>query len=223
MKRRTRNRLYFVLGFLAYFGLLWTLWYTPVVYPLKIFVVLLHEVSHGAVAVATGGRIDAILLDPGEGGVCYCPGGSAFWTLSAGYLGSLGWGVLLVLGADHRRMRGRTLVGLIGVGILLLTALYLRGAFALVFGVLFGLGLAGAARYLPEGPNRTLLRILGITSCLYVLLDIKSDILDRPHLRSDAAMLADLTGVPTLLWGAIWMIAALAIVGWILRWSWRRA
>ena len=223
MNRRTRSRLVFVLAFLAYFAAVWFLWNTPVVYPLKIFVVLLHEVSHAAAALATGGTVEAILLDPSQGGACRCPGGSPFWTLSAGYLGSLGWGAFLILAAESRRVRARTMVATVAGLVLLLTAGYLRGVFAVTFGVLFGLGLAAAARWLGETLNRLLVRVVGMTSCLYVLLDIKSDVLDRPYLRSDAAVLAELTGVPTLLWGLIWLFVAVLVVAWLVRRSWRRA
>ena len=97
MTHQTKRRLAFLAGFVFYFGALWALWDTAFVYPLKIFVVLLHEISHAAVAVATGGTIERIVLDPNQGGACYCPGGSAFLTLSAGYLGSLGWGAYMRL------------------------------------------------------------------------------------------------------------------------------
>lgn len=223
MKPRTRRRALLLGGFALYFGLLWSLWYTPVVSPLKIFVVLLHEISHGVVAIGTGGSIDAIVLDPNQGGACYCPGGSPFLTLSAGYLGSLGWGVLLLLAAGSSRVRARGLVAVAGGLILALTVLYIRGWFGIVYGLLFGAGLVASARLFSEGINRTLIRILGMTSALYVLLDIRSDILQRPHLPSDAAVLADLTGVPTLLWGLLWMTAALLVLWWLLERSWRRA
>jgi len=223
LKPRFRRKLTFLLGFGAYFTVLWLLWSSPVVYPLKVFVVLLHEVSHGMAALATGGTIQRIVLDPGQGGACHCPGGSAFLTLSAGYLGSLLWGTGLVLLAQARRIRPRIVVGVAGGTIVGLTALYLRGAFALGFGLAFGLGLAAAARWLPAGANRILLRALGLTSCLYAVLDIKSDVLERPHLPSDAAMLAELTGVPTLLWGTLWISLALAACGWLVHHTWRRA
>ena len=58
--------------------------------------------------------------------------------------------------------------------------------------------------------NEIVLRIVGLSSCLYAVYDIKDDILDRPELRSDARMLADYTGVPTLLWGVLWIAVALA-------------
>ena len=68
MTNATSRKLRFLAGFAVYFGALWLLWDTPVVYPLKIFVVLLHEASHGMVAVATGGSVHAITLNPQQGG-----------------------------------------------------------------------------------------------------------------------------------------------------------
>ena len=64
---------------------------------------------------------------------------------------------------------------------------------------------------------------LGLTSALYAILDIKSDILDRPHLRSDAFMLSELTGIPTVAWGAIWIAAALAVTFLLFRRAYRQA
>jgi len=43
---------------------------------------------------------------------------------------------------------------------------------------------------------------------LYVFGDIKSDIIERPDLRSDARILSEITGVPTLVWGVFWMFLA---------------
>ena len=76
------------------------LWGTFVVYPFRLFVVFLHEISHGLAAVATGGSIVSIGLSFDEGGVCLTRGGWPFLILNAGYLGSLSWGALfLLLGA----------------------------------------------------------------------------------------------------------------------------
>ena len=105
MEASTKRRLKFLGGFALYFGALWLLWDTVLIYPLKVFVVLLHEISHGAMAILTGGQIDRIVLDPYQGGACYCPGGSAFLTLSAGYLGSLAWGGLLLTLGQSKRVR----------------------------------------------------------------------------------------------------------------------
>lgn len=200
-----------LLGFAAFFAALWLLWNTPAVLPLKLFVVFLHEISHGIAAVATGGRIERIVIELNEGGACYCGGGSPFVTLSAGYLGSLGWGLLLVWLARFER-RAHWTTAAIGVVTALVTLLYVRTAFGFVFGLGVAAALLVAARHLPTPWNARLLYALGLTSALYAILDIKSDILDRPGLDSDARMLAELTGVPTLVWGALWIGSALGVV-----------
>jgi hypothetical protein len=223
MKPLTRRRLAFLSGFALYFGLLWYFWESPVVYPLKIFVVLLHEWSHAVALLATGGTLDRIVLDPYQGGATFGRGGSAFWTLSAGYLGSLLWGGLMVLGAQARRVRPDLLTGIIGGAVVALTLLYVRSPFGLVFGLLFGTTLVASSRYIPSVWNRRVLLTLGLTSCLYAILDIKSDVLDRPQLRSDAHMLAEMTGVPTAVWGVVWIALALFVSFLLFRRAYRDA
>ena len=210
-----KARFLVVAGFAAFFTALWFLWDTWLVTPLKLFVVLLHEISHGLAAVATGGTIDRIVVTPDIGGACYCGGGDAFLTLSAGYLGSLLWGAALVLIAARFGRRSAWITGAIGVFIGLVTVLYVRNPFGLMFGLGFGAALVAAARYLSPAANGRVIWVLGLTSCLYAVLDIKSDVLDRPELRSDARMLAEMTGVPTVVWGGLWIAAAL-FVCWLL-------
>lgn len=211
------SRARFLFGFAGFFALLWLLWDTWVVTPLKLFVVLLHEISHGLAAVATGGGIDRIVITADQGGACYCGGGDAFLTLSAGYLGSLVWGVVLVLLATVLGRRSGWFTALIGVGVGVISALYIRNPFGLAFGLAAAAALMAAARYLSPAANTRILWVLGLTSCLYAVLDIKSDILDRPEMRSDAAMLAEMTGVPTLAWGILWIGAALVICWYLFR------
>ena len=47
------------------------------------------------------------------------------------------------------------------------------------------------------------------TSCLYAVLDIQSDILEKPGVQSDARMLEEETHIPTLIWGLLWISIAL--------------
>jgi hypothetical protein len=218
MKPAQKRRLSFLGGFALYFGSLWFLWETPFVYPLKIFVVLLHETSHAIALVATGGHLDRIVLDPLEGGATYPVidrngnmAGSAFWTLSAGYLGSLVWGAAMVLAARAKRLRADLAIGFLGAVVIALTLFYVRSTFGFVFGLVFGTALAVSGRHFSDLWNRRALLTLGLTSCLYAVLDIKSDVLDRPELESDAHMLATLTGVPTLFWGSLWIAVALGV------------
>ena len=209
-------------GFTAFFVAVWLAWNTPWVLPLKLFVVFLHEISHGLAAIATGGRIDHIVIDMDEGGACYCGGGSPFVTLSAGYLGSLAWGLLFAWLARFDR-RAHWTTAIVGGGTGLITLFFVRSWFGFAFGLAFAAGLLAAARWLSGRWNARILYALGFTSALYAILDIKSDVLDRSGLESDARRLADLTGVPTLIWGVLWIGIALGVVYLVSRRALRRA
>lgn len=220
MNQSQRRRLQLIAALAAYLIALWVLWPTIFIYPLKIFVVFLHELSHALAAAATGGQIASINLDPREGGATWVRGGNRFITLSAGYLGSLLWGLLLLAIARSRPRAARTVVQALGVLMILVTIGYVRGWFGMVFGMLFGIALFAAGRRLRPQAAAAVLSVLGVTSAVYALLDIRSDILLQPGAPSDAAMLAQLTGIPAILWGLLWGAIALAACTLMLRRMW---
>jgi hypothetical protein len=112
---------------------------------------------------------------------------------------------------------------MIGGLVVALTTVFVRNLFGLVFGISFGAVLIGISRRLSPALNRGLLLTLGLTSGLYAILDIKSDVLERPELESDAHMLADLTGISTLAWGLLWITVALVVTGLLFRRAYRQA
>lgn len=217
MKRGTR-RLVRALGIAAGLAALWLLWDTVLLYPLQLLVVLFHEVGHGLAAVATGGEIREIAVTADRAGWCDCPGGDAFVTLSAGYLGSLAFGAALLWAATARAVHGRWVLALLGVLLVGSTVAWVRRPLAVVLGLGAGVALAGAAARLGRRGRAAVLGVLGTTSCLYAVLDIKSDVLDRPGLPSDAAALADLTGVPAVVWGVLWIAVSTVVLALL----WRR-
>jgi Peptidase M50B-like len=192
--------------------LAYVLWETPVVYPLKIFVVFMHEISHGLAALATGGQIERIELSAAQGGLCITRGGSRFLILNAGYLGSLVLGALLVV-AGARSRHDRAILGLIGVVTLLVTVIYVRSLFGFLYGLLAAATLLLVAARLPHTASDVALRVIGAVSCLYAVWDIASDVLLRTVRDSDAGALAELTGVPAVVWGAFWGLLSLAVSG----------
>jgi hypothetical protein len=145
MRKKTRRRLEFLAAFSAYFVAIWLLWPTPVIYPLKLFVVLLHEIGHGLAAIATGGSIDRIAITPDQGGVCYCMGGNALVTLSAGYLGSLAFGVAMIEAPRRGERVSAWALWFLGGLVLAIAALYVRSLFSLAVAGAAGAGLLLAA------------------------------------------------------------------------------
>lgn len=194
------------------------LWNTWAVYPLKILVVFFHELSHGLMAIITGGSIKEIRVVAAQGGVCVTAGGNRFLTLSAGYLGSLTLGGIILVLATRTR-QDQLIATVIGGLIIIISLLFVRPiiSFGILFGLLSGMAMIAAGKYLSEESNDFILKVIGLTSCLYAVLDIKSDVLDRPYLRSDARMLAELTHLPTIFWGLLWItIAFIAAVLFLL-------
>jgi hypothetical protein len=192
------------------------LWDTFVVYPFRVFVVFLHEISHGIAAVLSGGSIESIGLSFDEGGVCRTRGGWPFLILNAGYLGSLLWGAtFLVLG--ERRTRTRTVIALVGVFTLAVTLLYVRTLFGFAYGLAAALALIAVAAKLRPAVSEVLLATIGATSALYAVWDVASDVLLRHSAQSDAAALARLTHVPVVVWGVFWIAASIAVLVYVLR------
>lgn len=198
--------------------LVFALWSTPVLLPLKILIVFFHEAAHGLAAVLTGGSIEALTLSPQQGGMATTRGGNIFLIFSAGYLGSLLIGVVLFLVARHTRY-DRALMALLGLAILALTALYIRDVFPLVSMAVAAAAMLASARFLSQSVNDLLLRIIALTSMIYVPYDIFSDTIARSEMRSDAYMLAERFGGTTILWGGLWLIISLGVIGLCLRYG----
>jgi len=188
------------------------LWFTPAIIPLKILIVFFHELSHAIAAWATGGSVESISLSPQQGGVTVTRGGNVFLQMSAGYLGSLLIGVLVFLVAV-RSHADRLLMGLLGAVMLLVASLFIRDWFALAFTVGTGLVMLASARYMPRDVNDLALRVIGLTSMIYVPMDIFSDTIARSGIRSDAFMLAERFGGATAIWGGLWLLISLAVIG----------
>ena len=192
------------------------LWDTFLVYPFRVFVVFVHEISHGLAAVLTGGAIESIGPSVDEGGVCRTRGGSPFLILNAGSLGSLLWGALfLVLGG--RRTRARGVIAAIGVFTLVVTLLYVRTLFGFGYGLATGMALVAVASRLRPAVSELLLAAIGATSALYAVWDITTDVLLRHSGESDAAALAALTLVPAPVWGVLWIAVSLVVLVAVLR------
>ena len=192
-------------------GLIFMCWSTPFIQPIKLMVVLLHEMSHGLMALASGGTVYDIVITPEEGGSCRSDGGNAALIAAAGYLGSMFFGGMIL-----RASRGGAGVP---VAYALLTLL-LRGAAVTVlhdsYSRTFALTLSGLFIFLgliaPTFVGAFGLRAMGTVSCLYAIFDIYSDILagggGSEKIENDAQTFSNLTGLPVGGVGLAWFLVS---------------
>lgn len=201
--------------------LIYLFWNTPFLYPLKLLVVFFHESSHALATILTGGRVAEMVVVFQQGGHVLSQGGNRFIILNAGYLGSLLWGFLIYLVATFSRADKFTMM-ILGSSIGIITILFVRDWFTLLFGIMVATVMILSARYLHEKINDFVLRLIGLTSMIYVPLDIFSDTLQRSHLVSDARMLAEEYGGATLIWGGIWLLISIFLIVLCLQWTIRK-
>ncbi len=177
---------------------------------------MVFEVSDNAIDEALAGHCDLVLieLNPDGSGLCVTQGGNRFLTVSAGYLGSLCWGGLVLVLASRGR-RDRVLVGTAGALLIAAAVLWIRpaGGFGFLSTCATGAVLLVSARWLAPWANDLVLKLIGLTSCLYVVLDLRAIVTGRMGAGSDAHALAEAMPLPVWLWGLIWLCLALLAFG----------
>jgi len=203
---------FILLGFALYF------WHSTLLLPIKYLTVFFHELSHALAAVLTGGSVLHIEVNSNQGGLAYTSGGIRFIITSAGYLGSLIWGSAILLAAAKTRYDQHITAGL-GILLLLVTAIWVRNLEGVIICALTGFGLLGIAAYSNEKVCDQFLKFLGLTSCFYVLFDIKDDLIDRSIRGSDAYKIAEMLYMPDWLVGLVWLVIAGIITWKVLSWS----
>lgn len=197
-------------------------WDSILVYPIKLFVVLLHEMSHGLMAVLLGGKVISVEISRYIGGhIVYAapPGRLAeILVASSGYLGSMFWGgLILILASKTKKDRYISLA----IGIVTLCLSYYVIKSGELFGIIFTLLFAGlmilSYKYLDDWFHDYMLKFIGLTSCLYVILDIKNDLIERSGIGSDADRIAQLTWIPSIVVGIFWAVLACILLYYILK------
>ena len=186
------------------------LWDNPVLQPIKLLVVLLHEMSHGLMALATGGSVEDIVITPSEGGACETLGGNALLIVSAGYLGSMFFGGILLTSS---RTTGSAAAVYAMLGFLLLGTAFtvLEDQYSRRFALSVAASSILIGAFAPGLLASLLLRAVGTVSCLYALVDIYNDLLtENPSggLRSDAVAFSEITGVAPASVGMGWLVVS---------------
>jgi hypothetical protein len=190
----------------AYAGVIWLLWHTPVLYPFKLLTIYVHELGHALAGLATGAKIDGIEVHANEGGVCHLRGGNMWLILPAGYLGSAVFGSLLVLlGILSLKAALFAKVAAVLLIVALVVSLWWADSW-LTRGIAVGfVALIGFLWWFQNGVGlRYLINFIGTMSALYAIYDIYDDTIRRSVPESDASLMAKKTGIPAIVWGLIW-------------------
>ncbi len=187
------------------------LWDTAIIYPVKLLVVALHEISHAIVTIFTGGSVLGMNVNSGLYGEVNSEGGNEFLIASSGYLGSLLFGFLIFISADNKKFN-TILSTSLSVVLLLFVANFFSDSAAIIILLLYAIFFYASPRYLAPAINYWTMRILGLLCALYVIFDIKEDLFTNEYLATDADRLAMITAVPAVYWSLLWFAASLAII-----------
>ena len=215
------------------------LWFIPfaeiLTYPFRIFVTFIHEGGHAIAALLTGNSVASLSIAMNASGETYTSQGgtlSQMFVASAGYLGSMAFGALLLV--LIRKTIAARLV-LLGSAALVFTLTLIYGLikpvlsgvawsgipFTLLAGSLLSIGLILVARYAKARVATFFVSFLAVQCILNALLDLKTVFFlsspFAPSVPTDAVNMANATGIPAMAWAIIWITMAIGILGLAMR------
>jgi len=215
------------------------LWFIPfaeiLTYPFRIFVTFIHEGGHAIAALLTGNSVQSLSIATNASGETYTSQGgtiSQMLVASAGYLGSMVYGALLLV-LIRKAIAAR--IVLIGSAALVfaLTMIYglikpaMTGVvssalpFTIIAGTLLSLGLVAIAKYAKPHVASFFVSLLAVQCILNALLDLKTVFFlsspFAPSVPTDAVNMANATGIPALVWAVLWIAMAVGILGVAMR------
>ena len=215
------------------------LWFIPfaefLTYPFRIFVTFIHEGGHALAALLTGNSVASLSVATNASGETYTTQGgliSQVFIASAGYIGSMAFGALLLI-LIRRAVAAR--IVLLGCGILVFALTMIYGLikpifwmsawsgipFTLLAGTAISVGLVLVARFASARVATFFTSFLAVQCVLNALFDLKTVFFlsspFAPAVPTDALNMARATGIPALLWTVIWIGLALVILWFAMR------
>lgn len=215
------------------------LWFIPfaevLTYPFRIFVTFIHEGGHALAALLTGNTVDYLNVAPNASGETYTTYGgllSQVFISSAGYLGAMAFGALLLV-LIRRTVAARIVLlasALFIFGLTMIFGLFkplysfngLSGIpFTLLAGVVISVGLVLIARFASARVATFFVSFLAVQCVLNALFDLKTVFFMAspfaPAVPTDAVNMARATGIPAILWAGVWISLALGILWFAMR------
>ena len=194
-------------------------WLRWPLYPLQLLSTWAHELSHGLMALAVGGRIVRLQIFADGSGLATnrVPATRLRSALvaSAGYPGAalLGAGLLAV---RHLGAPGEVLAGL-GGAVILSVLLWVRNLFGVAALGALGAALIGAGLALPLEYARLALALVGAAAGLNALSSLRhlygrAGTVGGQPFPSDARQVASLLWLPSWIWATAWLALSLALL-----------
>lgn len=216
--------------------LLWFIPYAEILaYPFRIFVTFIHEGGHAIAALITGNSVSSLSVATNSSGETYTTQGGLISQLlisSAGYIGSMSFGALLLI-LIRKSVAARFV--LLGSAILIFGLTMIYGLFKPLFsgvawsgipftllaGSLISVGLILVARFASAKVASFFVSFLAVQCVLNALFDLKTVFfLSSPFalpVHTDAVNMANATGIPAIFWAVIWIVLALGILWFAMR------
>ena len=216
---------------------LWVVsWYLPlfdwVVYPLQLFATFIHEGSHVLASVITGSPVLSMTVSPDTSGVVYSvPNGwlSGLFISSAGYLGTTLFGTLLLIWMRYDFSSRKALYfsgGFVGVmtlrfGIIapILNIFSLQVGigsilFTIISGAFLTAGLIAIGKFAEIKWVNFALAFLAVQCLLNAIFHLVElfFITTSTNVQSDAANMAQATGLPGIAWVMIWIVVSIVMI-----------
>lgn len=202
--------------------------YIPLVgyisYPLRLFATFIHEGSHVLATVLTGNSVQSLSVASDGSGVVWSETSgwlSQLLISSAGYVGTTAFGALLLIwirrGLSSRiaLMASAAFVAVMTVvfGIIapfwnfLANVTFGSVVFTVFSGTVLTLGLAAIGRYATLKWTNFAVAFIAVQCLLNAVFDLFNlfFISAMTNEQSDAANMADATGIPAVIWVFIWM------------------
>jgi hypothetical protein len=217
------------------------LWFIPFAeilsYPFRIFVTFIHEGGHAVAALLTGNSVQSLSVSMSGSGETYTTQGgmlSQMFVSSAGYLGAMSFGALLLVLVRRAVAARIILFGSAGL-ILVLTMVFgfFKPVFAASWGSLTGIpftlfagltlsfALFLLGKFTSTRVAMFVVSIIAVQCVLNALLDLKTVFfLSSPFAASvpnDAVNMANATGIPAIFWAIVWIAIAFGILALALR------
>lgn len=212
------------------------LWFIPFAeilsYPFRIFVTFIHEGGHAIAALLTGNSVASLSVSMDGSGETYTTQGgtlSQMFVSSAGYLGAMSFGALLLVLIRKAIAARVILYGSAGV-ILLLATLFgffkpimaaswggLTGIpFTLFAGMTLSFALFLLGKFTSTRVAMLVVSMIAVQCILNALLDLKTVFfLSSPFataVPNDAVNMSNATGVPAIIWAVLWIALAFGIL-----------